>query len=135
MRNFKFLVLTSAQVMLTGAILLHRPFIERWRPDLTLAEPTSNPYDICLGAAIRICVILERYLERLPGGPCDMVFSIFTAASILLHHSKQVEPDEAVDTRRRLKQCIHWLSVLGRSWQTAGARHQLLNDRESLHLI
>jgi hypothetical protein len=121
--------------MWTGAILLHRPFIARWRPDLTSTELSTSPYDICLEAANRICMILEKYLERLPGGPCDMVFSIFTAASILLHHSKQVLADEAADTRRRLKQCIHWLSVLGRSWKIAGARHQLLNDRKSLPLI
>jgi len=108
--------------------MLHRPFIERWRPELAFAEPTSNPHEICLEAANRICVILERYLERLLGGPCDMVFTIFTAASILLHCSKKVEAAAAVDVRRRLTQCIHWLSVLGKSWKTAGTHHQLLND-------
>ncbi|TVY15995.1 putative transcriptional regulatory protein [Lachnellula arida] len=120
--------ITNSVVMLTGTIMLHRPFIERWRPELEFAEPTSNPHDICLEAANRICVILEKYLERLLGGPCDMVFTIFTAASILLHCSKKVEAAAAVDIRRRLKQCIHWLSVLGKSWKTAGTHHQLLND-------
>ncbi|TVY37670.1 putative transcriptional regulatory protein [Lachnellula subtilissima] len=120
--------ITNRVVMLTGTIMLHRPFIERWRPELAFAEPTSNPHDICLGAANRICIILEKYLERLLGGPCDMVFTIFTAASILLHCSKKMEAAAVVDVRRRLKQCIHWLSVLGKSWKTAGTHHQLLND-------
>ncbi|TVY45918.1 putative transcriptional regulatory protein [Lachnellula occidentalis] len=120
--------ITNRVVMLTGTIMLHRPFIERWRPELNFAEPSSNPHDICLEAANRICVILERYLERLLGGPCDMVFTIFTAASILLHCSKRVEAAAAVDVRRRLQQCIHWLSVLGKSWKTAGTHHQLLHD-------
>lgn len=108
--------------------MLHRPFIARWRSDLNDGSP--NPFDICLNAATKMCSVLERYLERLPGGPCDMVFSIFIAASILLHHSKQVEGDAAAETRHRLKLCIHWLSVLGKSWKSAGARHQLLHDCE-----
>ncbi|TVY81517.1 putative transcriptional regulatory protein [Lachnellula suecica] len=115
---------TNYVIMLTGTMLVHRPFTARWRSD----DPTTNPYDVCLEAANRICLILERYMGRLPGGPCDMVFSIFTAASIFLHHSKQVQTDTSVDTHRRLKQCIDWLSILGKSWQIAGARQQLLND-------
>ncbi|KAH8663623.1 fungal-specific transcription factor domain-containing protein [Tricladium varicosporioides] len=118
--------ITNYVIMWTGTIMLHRPFIARWRSDLNDSSP--NPFDICLDAATKMCSVLERYLERLPGGPCDMVFSIFIAASILLHHSKQVEGDAAAETRHRLKLCIHWLSVLGKSWKSAGARHQLLND-------
>ncbi len=60
-----------------------------------------------------------------------MVFSIFTAASTLLYHSKHSKADE-VDTQRRLKLCIHWLSALGKSWKSAGARQQLLADSEYL---
>lgn len=121
--------------MLTGTISLHRPFIARWQPALAISDATPSPYDICLDAANRICFILEKYLDRLAGGPCDMVFSIFTAASVLLRHTKQAEPGSANDTRRRLKLCIHWLSVLAKSWKIAGARHQLLDDRMSFLVI
>ncbi|KAF4630992.1 hypothetical protein G7Y89_g7143 [Cudoniella acicularis] len=120
--------ITNYVIMWTGTIMLHRPFIARWRKDLKFSEPSSDPFQICLDAATQICTVLEKYLERLPGGPCDMVFSIFIAASILLHHSKQADAGAAAETRHRLKLCIHWLSVLGKSWKSAGARHQLLND-------
>lgn len=59
-----------------------------------------------------------------------MVFSIFTAASTLLYHSKHSNTDQ-VETQRRLKLCIHWLSVLGKSWKSAGARQQQLDESES----
>jgi hypothetical protein len=59
-----------------------------------------------------------------------MVFGVFTAASTLLHYAKQTERDGGLDTKRRLKLCIHWLNVLGKSWKTAGARRQLLTDSE-----
>lgn len=115
-----------------GTILLHRPFIARWQPDPTNPDSAINPLHICLQAANNICLILEKYFDRLPGLPCDMVFSVFTAASTLLYNSKQSENEVGVDAQRRLKLCIHWLSVLGKSWKSAGARQQLLSDMYDL---
>ncbi|KAG9233596.1 fungal-specific transcription factor domain-containing protein [Amylocarpus encephaloides] len=115
--------ITNMVIMLTEIIMLHRPFIQRWMP----GRPDEDPALICLQAANRMCSILEKYLER-GHWPCDMVFSIFVAASTLLQHSKQASGNDAIETKTRLKLCIHWLSVLGRSWKTAGARQQLLTD-------
>ncbi|KAK2627405.1 hypothetical protein QTJ16_003371 [Diplocarpon rosae] len=109
-----------------ATILLHRPFIARWSSNPGSAEQT-NPFDICLQSANNICIVLEKYFDRLLGLPCDMVFSVFTAASTLLYQSKiSKEPDP--ETQRRLRLCIRWLSVLGRSWKSAGARQQMLAD-------
>jgi hypothetical protein len=115
-----------------GTILLHRPFIARWQPDPANPDSQHHPMHICLQAANNICLILEKYFDRLPGLPCDMVFSVFTAASFLLYHSKQSESEVGVDAQSRLKLCIHWLSILGRSWKSAGARQQLLSDMYDL---
>jgi hypothetical protein len=114
-----------------GTILLHRPFIARWNPDASDPNSTPNPLRVCLQAANNICLILEKYFDKLPGLPCDMVFSVFTAASTLLYNSKQTDT-ATEDTRRRLELCIHWLSVLGKSWKTAGSRQQLLSDMYDL---
>jgi hypothetical protein len=58
-----------------------------------------------------------------------MVFSVFITASTLLYHSKHSK-DNDEETRKRLQLCIHWLSALGKSWKTAGARHKMLSDSE-----
>jgi len=102
--------------------MLHRPFITRREPGT--GEQKGDPSVVCLEAANNICSILDKYFNRLPGLPCDMVFSIFTAASVLLYHCKHTPDNGGVETRRRLDQCIQWLSVLSRSWQTAGGRNQ-----------
>jgi hypothetical protein len=116
--------------MFHGTILLHRPFIARWPANPGASQATASPLNVCLDAAKNICHVLEKYFDRLLGLPCDMVFSVFTAASTLLYHSKNSKGDDA-DTQRNLKLCIHWLSVLGKSWKSAGARHQLLADSKS----
>ncbi|KAL2060119.1 hypothetical protein VTL71DRAFT_9941 [Oculimacula yallundae] len=110
-------------------ILLHRPFIARWTYNPAVPE-ASNPLEVCLEAANNICIVLEKYIGRLLGLPCDMVFSVFTAASTLLYDSKTKEPSP--ETSRRLKLCIHWLSMLGKSWKSAGSRHQMLTDMYDL---
>jgi hypothetical protein len=61
-----------------------------------------------------------------------MVFSVFTAASTLLYNSTHTEGEVGVDAQRRLRLCIHWLSILGKSWKSAGARQQLLSDMYDL---
>ncbi|OWO98541.1 transcription factor Cys [Marssonina coronariae] len=109
-----------------ATILLHRPFIARWSSNPASAEQT-NPFDICLESANNICIVLEKYFDRLLGLPCDMVFSVFTAASTLLYHSKNSKESDP-ETQRRLRLCIRWLSVLGKSWKSAGARQQMLAD-------
>ena len=108
-------------------ILLQRPFIARWSSNPGASETATTPHEVCLQAANNICFALEQYFDRLLGLPCDMVFSIFTAASTLLYHSKNFET-EGENTERRLKLCIHWLSAMGKSWKTAGARQKLLAD-------
>lgn len=110
-----------------GTILLHRPFIARWASNPSASESMPSPQLVCLQAANHIIFALEQYFDRLLGLPCDMVFSIFTAASTLLYQSKHSKAEEP-DTQRRLKLCIHWLSALSKSWKSAGARQQLLAD-------
>lgn len=107
-----------------GTIMLHRPFIARWASN-PAASSSPSPHDVCLDAARKICTTLEKYFERLLGLPCDMVFSVFLAASTLLYHSKHSRDDE-VEIRRQLQLCIRWLSALGKSWKSAGARHKML---------
>jgi hypothetical protein len=113
-------------------ILLHRPFIARWQPDPANPDSAINPLNICLQAANNICLILEKYFDRLPGLPCDMVFSVFTAASFLLYNSKHSGTEVGVESQRRFKLCVYWLSVLGKSWKSAGSRQQLLSDMYDL---
>jgi hypothetical protein len=111
-----------------GSIMLNRPFIARWQ-----GKPSEipSPLELCFRAATNICLVLEKYFDHLLGLPCDMVFSVFTAASTLLYHSKHVQ-DVGPDARRHLRLCIRWLSILGKSWKSAGARHQLLADMYDL---
>ncbi|KAE9368168.1 hypothetical protein N431DRAFT_428056 [Stipitochalara longipes BDJ] len=118
---------TNYVIMWHGTILLHRPFIARWSSNPNVSDSTLSPQQVCLQAANNICFALEQYFDRLLGLPCDMVFSIFTAASTLLYQSKHSKVEDP-DTQRRLKLCIHWLSALGKSWKSAGARQQLLAD-------
>lgn len=110
-----------------ATILLHRPFIARWssNPSSSTSGSTS-PHEVCLNAANNICLALDKYFDRLLGLPCDMIFSVFIAASTLLYHLKHGKEDP--NTKHRLKLCIHWLSALGKSWKTAGVRHQMLAD-------
>jgi len=110
-----------------GTILLHRPFIARWASNPNASDSTPSPQHVCLQAANNIIFALDQYFDRLLGLPCDMVFSIFTAASTLLYQSKHSKVEEP-DTQRRLKLCIHWLLALGKSWKSAGARQQMLVD-------
>ncbi|PQE33951.1 hypothetical protein CJF32_00002811 [Rutstroemia sp. NJR-2017a WRK4] len=102
--------------------------LKRWEGN----DPVANPLRVCLDAAQKICDILEKYFDMLYGLPCDMVFSIFTAASTLLYQVKQPDGADIVDSQRRLRMCIHWLSVLGKSWKSAGARQQLLADLSAM---
>lgn len=117
--------LTYLQVMWYATILLHRPFIGR-SPDPAAPE-SPDPLAVCIRAANNICLVLEKYFDRMIGLPCDTIFSVFTAASMLLYQSKQGQ-DPTGENRRRLKLCVHWLSILGKSWKSAGARHQLLSE-------
>ncbi|KAF7943793.1 uncharacterized protein EAE97_005863 [Botrytis byssoidea] len=121
-------IVTNYVIMHSGVILLHRPFIARWISNPANANASAHPLKICLNSANAICTILEKYFDDFYGLPCDMVFSIFTAASTLLYQSKQPDGGDNAESQRRLKMCIHWLSVLGRSWNSAGARQQILVD-------
>ncbi|KAB8304224.1 hypothetical protein EYC80_003642 [Monilinia laxa] len=121
-------IVTNYVVMHSGTILLHRPFIARWISNPANISASANPLKICINSANTICTILEKYFDDFYGLPCDMVFSIFTAASTLLYQSKQSDGGDNTESQRRLKLCIHWLSVLGKSWKSAGARQQLLID-------
>lgn len=125
-------VVTNYVVMHSGVILLHRPFIARWVSSPSNTNASAHPLKVCLNSANAICTILEKYFNDFYGLPCDMVFSIFTAASTLLYQSKQPGGGDNAESQRRLKMCIHWLSVLGKSWKSAGARQQLLVDLSAM---
>ncbi|THV50770.1 hypothetical protein BGAL_0137g00250 [Botrytis galanthina] len=125
-------IVTNYVIMHSGVILLHRPFIARWISHPANANASAHPLKICLNSANAICTILEKYFDDFYGLPCDMVFSIFTAASTLLYQSKQPDGGDNAESQRRLKMCIHWLSVLGRSWNSAGARQQILVDLSAM---
>lgn len=114
--------------MWSCAILVHRPFIARWLEGNNSTN-APNPSHVCLQAANNVCLIIEKYVDRLYGLPCDMIFPIFTAASTLLYHLKESE-DSVI--RQRLKLCIHWLAIFGKSWKSAGTRYQLLADCEAI---
>ncbi|RDW87823.1 hypothetical protein BP5796_03517 [Coleophoma crateriformis] len=118
--------ITNYVILWSATILLHRPFIERWQSSPAYPDPAVSPHKICFQAANNICMVFEKHADALPGLPCDTIFAIFTAASLFLYHLKQNPVD--AETRRRLKLCIHWLSILGNSWKSAGARHQILAD-------
>lgn len=118
--------ITNYVIAWHGTIMLHRPFIARWASN-PAAKTAPSPHDVCLNAAMKICSTLEKYFDRLLGLPCDMVFSVFLAASTLLYHSKH-SPNNDPEIGRQLRLCIRWLSTLGKSWKSAGARHKMLAD-------
>lgn len=123
--------------MWSSAIVLHRPFISYWQelsPSSAGRDIMIHPLDICFSAANNICAILEKYSEYLPRLPCDIIFSIFTAGTILSHYSKQVKPQDR-DIQRRLTACVRWLSIFGRSWRSATARRDLLDKCELLNCL
>lgn len=62
--------------------------------------------------------------------PCDLIFPIFTAASTLLHESRQKGMDLVVDNRAQLRLCLYWLSVFGNNWKSAGERQKMFNERK-----
>ncbi|QSZ37576.1 hypothetical protein DSL72_008674 [Monilinia vaccinii-corymbosi] len=125
-------IVTNYVVMHCLTILLHRPFIVRWTSNPANVNASADPLKICLNSANAICTILEKYFDDFYGLPCDMIFSIFTAASTLLYQSKQPDVGDDTELQRRLKLCIHWLSALGKSWKSAGARQQLLVDLSAM---
>jgi len=116
--------------MWSTTILLHRPFIETWHPD-SRATTTSaiqvSPSDICLSAANQICLTIQLYSRYMCGLPCDLIFPIFVAANILLHHWRQAGGNDIL-IKQRLELCIKWLNGLGKSWKSAEKRHQILSE-------
>lgn len=84
---------------------------------------------ICVFASNNICTVLEKYSDVLLELPCDLIFCIFMAATIQLRRYRQGGPD-AVHAQQCLQLCVHWLTVLGKSWKSAEARHQLLKERK-----
>jgi hypothetical protein len=115
-----------------STILLHRPFTTYWqsRPEGSFQQQsTSDPFMICVFASNNICTVLEKYSDVLLELPCDLIFCIFMAATIQLRLYRQGGPD-AVHAQQCLQLCVHWLTVLGKSWKSAEARHQLLKERK-----
>jgi hypothetical protein len=113
-----------------STILLHRPFISRSQPPAGSSDSSEEPLMVCHQAATNICLVLEKYFGRLHGLPCELVFSIFTAATIFLYHSQKSDGEARVASEQQVKLCAHWLSVLGKSWKGTGAQQQLHLDRE-----
>ncbi|KAK6612679.1 Nitrogen assimilation transcription factor nit-4-like protein 9 [Botrytis cinerea] len=102
-------VVTNYVIMHSGVILLHRPFIARWISNPASTNASAHPLKICLNSANAICAILEN---------CKHAFISIKATGW----------GDNAESQRRLKMCIHWLSVLGKGWNSAGARQQLLVD-------
>ena len=119
-----------AQYMWSLRILVHRPFIENWQPSTIEAQALDhNPYDACLLSANKICSTIESYISYISVLPCDLIFPIFVAAIILLRHWRQVGSEDAL-IRPRLELCLKWLNGMGKNWEGAGTRHQMLAECE-----
>lgn len=83
----------SSKWMWCMTILLHRPFIsysqELSKPNDHASNSSSDSLE-GVGPGCNICSILEKYAENLAAMSCDLIFPIFTTASILAHYSKQM---------------------------------------------
>lgn len=124
-------MITCPQTIQCATILLHRPFIAHWQQytEQTGYPPfnTPDPSRIIYDCAKEICTILEAYNSYLVQMPCDLIFPIFTAASTLLHESRQ-SPTESAESKRQLRQCLYWLSIFAKNWKSAGERQKLFNE-------
>lgn len=96
-------------------ILVHRPFVLH-RVD---RDASTNPLTICVTAARNLCSILERYSENLAILSCDIIFPIFTSASILSYAADKFGLRDA-ETQRLIQLCVRWLAILGKNWKNAG---------------
>ncbi len=94
-----------------GTIMLNRPFITLPHPNPNF-NPAQNPTPlaICVEAANNICLVYDKYFDRLLGLPCDTVFSIFVAASVLLYHERNGPKGATDESRSRFRQYVSWLS-------------------------
>lgn len=107
-------------------ILVHRPFV-------TLRQPEDGPEDplsVCVTAAQNMCAILEKYSENLAILSCDIIFPIFTSASILSYVADRSGAQEA-EIRRLIQLCVRWLAILGKSWKNAGIFKDTLSKGKS----
>jgi len=123
-------------------ILLHRPFIAHWQQhkQTTGHAPfnTSDPAELCIQAAKKICLILEMHSAHLPRLPSDLIFIIFTVAGVLLRHSQQLlhADPELAQIHQYTKRCISWLRIFAKNWKNADARQDILNEsRQSQTLV
>jgi hypothetical protein len=98
-------------------ILVHRPFIPQ-NTDINVND-MEHPLQICVLAAQNICWILEKYSENLTILSCDIIFPIFTSASILSYASDRYSFKDP-ETQRFIQHCVRWLAILGKNWKNAG---------------
>ena len=96
-------------------ILVHRPFVPH-RPEI---NDSTHPLHICVSAAQNVCSILEKYSENLAILSCDIIFPIFTSASILSYASDRFNIKDP-ETQRLIQLCVRWLAILGKNWKNAG---------------
>jgi hypothetical protein len=82
-------------------------------------DASTNPLTICVTAARNLCSILERYSENLAILSCDIIFPIFTSASILSYAADKFGLRDA-ETQRLIQLCVRWLAILGKNWKNAG---------------
>ncbi|EDN96107.1 hypothetical protein SS1G_12313 [Sclerotinia sclerotiorum 1980 UF-70] len=74
----------------------------------------------------------ERSIEASPLR-LDLSNNLTSVSGVVTNYvSKQPGGGDNAESQRRLKMCIHWLSVLGKSWKSAGARQQLLVDLSAM---
>ena len=112
-------------------ILVHRPFILH----KTAEDQSESPLRICVEAAGNICSILEKYSENLGILSCDIIFPIFTSASILSYAADRSGAKDG-ETQRLIQLCVRWLAILGKNWKNAGIfKDTLSRGRHSCFLI
>lgn len=96
-------------------ILVHRPFV----PHRAESNDTHHPLHVCVLAAQNVCWILEKYSENLAILSCDIIFPIFTSASILSYAADRFGGKDG-EIQRLIQLCVRWLAILGKNWTNAG---------------
>lgn len=117
------LIRQFVQWALTVIIILHRPFWPHWHPPGSIPKsrpPGSDPLDVSLSTAQEICQIVEIQAPNIERFPCNLIFPILTAATTF-SHARQANrgPDDERIIKEGLEVCLHWLSILGKTWKHA----------------
>lgn len=111
---------------------MNRPFVQDWSIQRVLVPPVlgaaTDPLEVCILAADSIYQAVENNAAQLPELPSDIIFSIFTAATVISHCSKYSQTRDTTELQERLDQCVQWLLVMARIWRNAERQQQLLKE-------